>query len=163
PVTLRWTAELTDDVAARRLAWRSKPGGPISQQGEIDLVDAPGGRGTEVHVMIRYQPPLGAIVVGPLRALLRRYTGVQLGTELAHEFMGGVVEVGSQVETLEVGDHVVVLCAIACGRCWYCTHDQWSLCDNSNPVGSAAMLDMTYGHAGGALFGYSHLYGGYWG
>jgi threonine dehydrogenase-like Zn-dependent dehydrogenase len=89
--------------------------------------------------------------------------GMQPGDVIGHEFMGEVVDIGSQVESLQIGDRVVVLCAIACGRCWYCTHDQWALCDNSNPAGSAQLLDAAYGHAGGALFGYSHLYGGYWG
>jgi len=81
------------------------------------------------------------------------------GDILGHEFMGEIVEVGGEVKTLAVGDRVVVPFAIACGACHYCRTGLWSLCDNSNP--NAAALETLYGSAGGGLFGYSHLYGGY--
>ncbi|HEV8615090.1 MAG TPA: zinc-dependent alcohol dehydrogenase [Methylomirabilota bacterium] len=84
---------------------------------------------------------------------------MERGDVLGHEFMGEVVEVGSECHTLEVGDRVVVPFAIACGRCFYCTHDLWALCDNSNP--NAWMLEKLHGYSGAGLFGYSHLYGGY--
>jgi threonine dehydrogenase-like Zn-dependent dehydrogenase len=81
------------------------------------------------------------------------------GDVLGHEFMGEVVEVGSDVRALRVGERVVVPFAIACGACHCCLQGLWSLCDNSNP--NAAALEALYGAAGGGLFGYSHLYGGY--
>jgi threonine dehydrogenase-like Zn-dependent dehydrogenase len=81
------------------------------------------------------------------------------GDVLGHEFMGEVVEVGPEVKNLKIGDRVVVPFAIACGRCWFCKHDFWSLCDNSNP--NAAMLEKAVGQSSAGLFGYSHLYGGY--
>ncbi|HEX8692085.1 MAG TPA: zinc-dependent alcohol dehydrogenase [Longimicrobium sp.] len=81
------------------------------------------------------------------------------GDILGHEFMGEVMEVGSEVKNVSVGDRVVVPFNIACGRCWFCEQDLWSLCDNSNP--NAAALEKMYGYAGAGLFGYSHLYGGY--
>lgn len=81
------------------------------------------------------------------------------GDILGHEFMGEVVEVGSEVKNLAVGDRVVVPFPIACGKCWFCTHDLWALCDNSNP--NAWMLEKLYGHPAAGIFGYSHLYGGY--
>jgi threonine dehydrogenase-like Zn-dependent dehydrogenase len=81
------------------------------------------------------------------------------GDILGHEFMGEVVEVGREVKNLKAGDRVIVPFAIACGRCFFCQEKQWSLCDNTNP--NAWMLEAMYGFAGGGLFGYSHLYGGY--
>ena len=84
---------------------------------------------------------------------------MKAGDILGHEFMGEVVELGPECRTLRVGDRVVVPFAIACGRCFFCTRDLWSLCDNSNP--NAAMLEKVYGYSGAGLFGYSHLYGGY--
>ena len=81
------------------------------------------------------------------------------GDILGHEFMGEVVEIGSGVTTLRVGDRVVVPFAIACGQCGLCRRGAWSLCDNSNP--NAWMLEKLYGSSGAGLFGYSHLYGGY--
>jgi threonine dehydrogenase-like Zn-dependent dehydrogenase len=81
------------------------------------------------------------------------------GDILGHEFMGEVVETGSAVHNLQKGDRVVVPFAIACGRCYFCRHQMWAACDNTNP--NAGMGDLLYGHSGAALFGYSHLYGGY--
>lgn len=84
---------------------------------------------------------------------------MQSGDILGHEFMGEIVEVGSEVKNLQPGDRVVVPFTIACGRCFFCQRQLWSLCDNSNP--NAKELESAYGYGGSALFGYSHLYGGY--
>jgi threonine dehydrogenase-like Zn-dependent dehydrogenase len=81
------------------------------------------------------------------------------GDVLGHEFMGEVVESGSEVRNLSRGDWVVVPFTIACGRCFFCTHNQWALCDNSNP--NAWMPDNLYGYSGAGLFGYSDMFGGY--
>jgi len=78
---------------------------------------------------------------------------------LGHEFMGVVEELGSEVQSLELGARVVVPFPIACGSCWFCAHQHPTQCENSNP---------NYGPEGGllkekgaALFGYTDLYGGY--
>ncbi|MFL5574877.1 MAG: zinc-dependent alcohol dehydrogenase [Gemmatimonadaceae bacterium] len=84
---------------------------------------------------------------------------MERGDIMGHEFMGEVVEVGRGVKNLRKGDRVVVPFPIACGNCYYCRTDQWSLCDNSNP--NAAALEAVTGYSGAALYGYSHLYGGY--
>ena len=81
------------------------------------------------------------------------------GDILGHEFMGEVVDVGSGVSTLARGDRVIVPFTIACGGCGPCGRGLWSLCDNSNP--NAWMAEKLYGYSGSALFGYSHMYGGY--
>jgi threonine dehydrogenase-like Zn-dependent dehydrogenase len=81
------------------------------------------------------------------------------GDILGHEFMGKVVEVGAEVENLAIGDRVVVPFPIACGRCWYCKEQLWSLCDNSNP--NAWLAEAFWGHSPAGLFGYSHILGGY--
>jgi threonine dehydrogenase-like Zn-dependent dehydrogenase len=85
---------------------------------------------------------------------------MEKGDVLGHEFMGEVVEVGRGVNgKLKKGDRVVVPFPIACGNCYYCKNEQYSACDNSNP--NAAMLEGLNGYAGAALYGYSHMYGGY--
>jgi len=84
---------------------------------------------------------------------------MQKGDVLGHEFMGEVVEVGRGVKKLRVGDRVVVPFTIACGNCWQCRHDNWSLCENSNP--NAALAEKAMGHATSGAFGYSHLTGGF--
>jgi len=85
--------------------------------------------------------------------------GMEPGDIVGHEFMGEVVEVGSDVKRLRTGDRVVVPFAIACGNCFCCRHELYSLCDNTNP--NAWMVEAMYGQSGAGLFGYSHLYGGY--
>ncbi len=84
---------------------------------------------------------------------------MQEGDILGHEFMGEVVEIGTDVPNLKKGDRVIVPFDIACGGCFFCKHSLFSLCDNSNP--NAAMAEKLYGYSGAGLFGYSHLYGGY--
>jgi threonine dehydrogenase-like Zn-dependent dehydrogenase len=84
---------------------------------------------------------------------------MEAGDILGHEFMGEVVELGAEVKNLTKGDRVVVPFTIACGNCWFCKHDYWSACDNSNP--NAWMMEKAYGYTGSGLFGYSHMMGGY--
>lgn len=81
------------------------------------------------------------------------------GDILGHEFMGEVVEVGTAVDNLAVGDRVVVPFTIACGQCFFCKRELWSACDNTNPNGGTAQK--LYGFSGSGLFGYSHMMGGY--
>src|ERR1700687_582408 len=85
--------------------------------------------------------------------------GMERGDILGHEFMGEVVETGSEVKRGKKGDRIVVPFTICCGHCFFCTTQQWSLCDNTNP--NAPVLQKLYGSSGAGLFGYSHLYGGY--
>jgi threonine dehydrogenase-like Zn-dependent dehydrogenase len=84
---------------------------------------------------------------------------MQKGDILGHEFMGEVVETGSAITNLKIGDRVVVPFTIACGRCFFCQRGLWSACDNSNP--NAAMAETLYGFSSSGLFGYSHMMGGY--
>lgn len=84
---------------------------------------------------------------------------MQSGDILGHEFMGEVVELGSQVKNLKKGDRVIVPFTISCGSCFFCNRDLWSLCDNSNP--NAGLAEKMFGHSPAGLFGYSHLTGGY--
>jgi threonine dehydrogenase-like Zn-dependent dehydrogenase len=79
---------------------------------------------------------------------------------LGHEFMGIVEEAGKAVKNLKRGDRVVVPFPIACGQCFFCNHHLPGHCENSNPdhYGPEGGL-LT--EKGGALFGYTDLYGGY--
>jgi threonine dehydrogenase-like Zn-dependent dehydrogenase len=81
------------------------------------------------------------------------------GDILGHEFMGEIVEVGHGVSNLQKGDRVIVPFPIACGKCFFCAHELWACCDNSNP--NAAMAEKLYGFSAAGLFGYSHMMGGY--
>lgn len=81
------------------------------------------------------------------------------GDILGHENMGEIVEVGPAVKKLKVGDRIVVAFDISCGKCWHCEHEDYSVCDNTNP--NASMAETLYGASAAGLYGYSHLYGGY--
>jgi threonine dehydrogenase-like Zn-dependent dehydrogenase len=84
---------------------------------------------------------------------------MEKGDILGHEFMGEVVETGKGVTNLKQGDRVVVPFPIACGNCWACKHELYSVCENSNP--NAGMAEKMFGHSTAGLFGYSRLTGGY--
>ncbi len=85
--------------------------------------------------------------------------GMYRGDILGHEFMGEVVEVGPGVTNLSVGDRVVVPFPIACGGCFFCERQMFSLCENSNP--NAPLAEKMWGHSPAGIFGYSHMLGGY--
>ncbi|PSB09037.1 glutathione-dependent formaldehyde dehydrogenase [filamentous cyanobacterium CCP2] len=84
---------------------------------------------------------------------------MEQGDILGHEFMGEVVEIGSEVKRVKIGDRVVVPFPISCGSCFFCQRDLWSLCDNTNP--NAWMAEALMGHSPAGIFGYSHMLGGY--
>lgn len=81
------------------------------------------------------------------------------GDILGHEFMGEVVETGSEVRNVAKGDRVVVPSFIVCGACWYCEHGLYSLCDNTNP--HAPLQEMLLGYPTAGIYAYSHAFGGY--
>jgi len=97
--------------------------------------------GSDLHLFDGYQPTM------------------EDGDILGHENMGEVVEVGSEVKNLKVGDRVVVPFTISCGACWFCDRTLFSLCDVSNPNAELARTAMGQSPAG--LFGFSHMLGGF--
>lgn len=78
---------------------------------------------------------------------------------LGHEFMGIVEETGSEVKNLKRGDRVVVPFPIACGGCFFCNHKLPGHCENSNPEHYGPEGGVLT-EKGGALFGFTDLYGG---
>ena len=115
----------------------------------------------------RIQDPRDAIVKITSTAIcgsdLHLYDGYQKTMEdgdiMGHEPMGEVVEVGSAVKNLKVGDRVVVPFVIACGECYFCEKGLFSMCDTSNPNADIAKAAM--GHSPAGLFGFSHMLGGF--
>jgi threonine dehydrogenase-like Zn-dependent dehydrogenase len=94
---------------------------------------------------------------------LHLYDGFMLGMEagdiMGHEFMGEVVEVGSQNKKLKVGDRVVVPFTIICGDCEQCRRGNFSVCERTNR--NRELAETVFGHTTAGLFGYTHLTGGY--
>ena len=84
---------------------------------------------------------------------------MEKGDIMGHETMGEVVEVGPEVKKVKVGNRIVIPFDIGCGHCGFCKNDEFSFCENSNP--NFEIADKAYEHGGSALFGYSHMFGGY--
>jgi uncharacterized membrane protein len=59
--TVEQDAEITEDVPGQRIAWRPLGSADIGNEGSVQFVPAPGGRGTEVHVKLRYEMPGGKL------------------------------------------------------------------------------------------------------
>ncbi|MDT0644792.1 zinc-dependent alcohol dehydrogenase [Zunongwangia sp. F363] len=75
----------------------------------------------------------------------------RVGSTFGHEFVGEIVEVGSSVQNVKVGDKVMVPFNIACGKCAFCKQELYGNCHEANAQSTAA----------GGIFGYSHTAGGY--
>ena len=97
--------------------------------------------GSDLHLMDGYMPTM------------------ESGDVLGHESMGEVVEVGRGHSKFKVGDRVVVPFNLACGECYFCQKELYSLCDRSNRNAEQAIKVM--GHSPSGLLGYSHMLGGY--
>jgi threonine dehydrogenase-like Zn-dependent dehydrogenase len=75
----------------------------------------------------------------------------RIGSTFGHEFTGIVEEVGSSIQNLKIGDHVLVPFNIFCGTCFFCQRELYGNCHNTNPEATAV----------GGIYGYSHTAGGY--
>ena len=75
----------------------------------------------------------------------------RIGSTFGHEFIGEIVEIGSGVEKVKIGDRVMVPFNISCGKCAFCRQELYGNCHESNPEATAV----------GGIFGYSHTAGGY--
>ncbi|NGY64271.1 glutathione-dependent formaldehyde dehydrogenase [Lentzea sp. NEAU-D13] len=102
---------------------------------------------------------LSTVCGSDLHLLTGHIPFMQAGDVIGHEFMGEVVEVGPGVTRHRPGDRVVVCSFIACGRCWYCRNELYSLCDNTNT--NPAITQHLWGADPGGIFGYSHAMGGF--
>jgi len=68
--TVEWDAEIHNEDENRLIAWRSLEGSQVDTAGSVHFEPAPGGRGTEVRVNLKYNPP-----AGKLGGLIARFFG----------------------------------------------------------------------------------------
>jgi uncharacterized membrane protein len=59
--TVSWYAEILEEREHEYLVWQSLPGSDVHNRGSVEFRRAPGNRGTEIHVMLEYQPPGGRL------------------------------------------------------------------------------------------------------
>ena len=92
-------------------SWKDVPDPVIRDDGDaIVRVDATTICGSDLHILKGDVPETGP------------------GRILGHEAVGTVVEIGSGVKSLAVGDRVLVSCISACGRCRFCREGRYGQC-----------------------------------
>ncbi len=98
PANMRveWDAETVEDRPEDLISWRSVPGGQVDTAGYVRFRQAPGSRGTEVMVEMRYDPPGG--VVGASIAQLFGESGQEVVNRDLHAFKN-VLETGEVVHS----------------------------------------------------------------
>ncbi|WP_152053916.1 SRPBCC family protein [Tautonia marina] len=68
-VRLEWDAEIHHDEPGRLIAWRSLPGAQVATAGSVHFAPATGGRGTEVRVNQKFDPPGGKLTAHVARLI----------------------------------------------------------------------------------------------
>ncbi|VEF46213.1 zinc (Zn) alcohol dehydrogenase [Bacillus freudenreichii] len=103
---------------------------------DLVLRDGPGvnplnvGRKCDHGVILKV---IATNICGSDQHMVRGRTTAPSGLVLGHEITGEVIEVGSDVEFMKVGDIVSVPFNIACGRCRNCKSQDTHICTNVNP------------------------------
>lgn len=78
---IEWDADVIEERENELLVWKSLPGSMVESMGRVEFVDAPGGRGTIVHVSMEYNPPAGSLGAAFAR-LFGREPGYQVKEDL---------------------------------------------------------------------------------
>jgi uncharacterized membrane protein len=95
-IRVEWDAETVEDRPNELISWRSLPGGQVDTAGYVRFRPAPGNRGTEIVVEMRYDPPGG--VVGATIAKLFGESGQEVVTRDLLAFKN-VMEIGEVVHS----------------------------------------------------------------
>ena len=78
--TVEWNATIINEKDGELIAWQSEEGADVDSTGSVTFKAAPGGRGTEVHVSLSYQPP-----AGQLGASIAKLFGEEPGQQIADD------------------------------------------------------------------------------
>lgn len=66
-ISAEWDAEIVNEIPGKLLAWKSLPGSRIPNAGSIHFRAVPPNRGTEIRVVLEYEPPAGKLGVAVAR------------------------------------------------------------------------------------------------
>ena len=94
--SVSWDAQIISDQPGEEILWRSTEQSMLSNHGAVYFRNAPGGRGTEIHVHIGFEPPLGAVGHG-LAKLFRALPREQLNADLRR--LKQLLELGEIVQS----------------------------------------------------------------
>jgi 2-desacetyl-2-hydroxyethyl bacteriochlorophyllide A dehydrogenase len=100
----------------------------ISEPGKISFTEQPMTqlKPDEVRIKVEY----AAICGSDLHLFKGKHPSAALPSAVGHELSGKIVELGSEVSTLSIGDRVTVEPVIACGECFFCQRGQYHLCQD---------------------------------
>jgi uncharacterized membrane protein len=87
-----WDAEIITERPNELIGWRSLPGSEVDTAGSVHFRELPGGRGTEVRVTLKYDPPAGKVGAAAAR-LFGQSPQAQIREDLRRlkQFMEGEV------------------------------------------------------------------------
>jgi glutathione-independent formaldehyde dehydrogenase len=104
---------------------------------KLELLDGPGVNPANVGRKLDHGVILKVVttnICGSDQHMVRGRTTAPPNLVLGHEILGEVVEKGSDVEFIDVGDVCSVPFNIACGRCRNCKEGKTGICLNVNPA-----------------------------
>ncbi len=119
-----------------------RPGKVEVRDIEDPALAAPDGRKLEHAVILKV---ISTNICGSDQHMVRGRTTAMPGLVLGHEITGEIIEKGSDVEMLDVGDIVSVPFNVACGRCRCCKTQDTGVCLTVNPSragGAYGYVDM---------------------
>lgn len=95
-MSVEWEAVVVEDRPNEIIAWQSIEGSDVYHRGSVRFREAPGGRGTEIHVRLRYDPPAGRLGAAVAKLFHR-----EPGQEIADDLRGfkQVMETGEVVQS----------------------------------------------------------------
>jgi glutathione-independent formaldehyde dehydrogenase len=118
------------------------PGKVEVQSIDFPKMQAPNGKDIDHGVIVKV---VSTNICGSDQHMVRGRTTAPVGLVLGHEITGEVIEKGSDVERLDIGDLVSVPFNVACGRCRTCREEQSGICLTVNPAragGAYGYVDM---------------------
>jgi uncharacterized membrane protein len=96
PIAVEWDAEITTERPGELIGWRSVESATVKNAGSVRFKDAPGGRGTEVHVYFEYQPVAGPAGLAAAK-LIKQVTQQQVRMDLGR--FKAIIEAGEAPTT----------------------------------------------------------------
>jgi glutathione-independent formaldehyde dehydrogenase len=107
------------------------PGKVEVQSIDYPKLESPAGKKLDHAVILKI---VSTNICGSDQHMVRGRTTAPAGLVLGHEITGEIIEKGSDVEFLNVGDIVTVPFNIACGRCRNCRDGKTGICLTVNPA-----------------------------